>query len=111
MIAAGWSFLRLMPHSGRSCGAACGKDLSCCGAPAALEGAVDRRAADPEQVGDLGRAVLSGGAQADQMSLLPCVELGPAAAQAALGLRNPHPLLSPLGYLHGLRLHMASDMG
>src|SRR5947209_17949165 len=79
------------PTAVGAAGRLCGEDLSRCGAPAALEGAVDRRAADPEQVGDLGCAVLPGGDQADQMSVLPCVELGPAAAQAALGLRDPHP--------------------
>src|SRR5947199_12768 len=78
------------PTAVRAAGRFCGEDSSCCGAPPALEGAVDRRAADPEQVGDLGCVVLPGGDQADQMIFLPCVELGPPAAQAALGLRDPH---------------------
>jgi hypothetical protein len=59
------------------------EDLSWCGVPAALEGAVDRQAADPEQVGDLGCAVLPGGDQADQMSFLPCV-LGPRPKRGGL---------------------------
>src|SRR5918998_6017802 len=86
----------------------CGEESSCGGAPAALQCAVDRRAADPEQVGDLGCAVLPGGDQADQMSFLPCVELGPAAAQAALGLRDPHPLLGPQPDEVGLELRETS---
>src|SRR5437588_12149387 len=87
----------------------CGEDSSCCGAPAALEGAVDRRAADPEQVTDLGCAVLPGGDQADQMSFLQCVELGPPAAKRRLALATLIPRRSTRGVTHSaLRLRGAS---
>ena len=62
---------------------------------AAPERSIDRGAADSEQIGELGGAVLAGGHQADQMGFLSRVELGLLAAQPALGLRDPHPFLGP----------------
>jgi hypothetical protein len=62
---------------------------------AAFEGAVDRGAADSEQVGELGGAVLTSGHQADQVGFLTRVELGLFPAQPTLGPRHPHPLLRP----------------
>jgi hypothetical protein len=44
------------PTAVEAAGRVCGEESSCCGGSAALEGAVDRRAAAPEQVGDLGCA-------------------------------------------------------
>jgi hypothetical protein len=56
-------------------------------------------------------AVLPGVDQADQMSFLPCVELGPAAAQPALGLGDSHPLLGPQPDEVGLDLQHPQYIG
>src|SRR3954452_24135648 len=52
----------------------------------AFDGAVDRRAADAEELGDFEGAVLATVYQRDQVRLLATVELGLFAAQPTLGL-------------------------
>jgi len=61
----------------------------------ALDGAIDRRTRDSEEVAELGGAVFAGSVQRDEVRLLARVELGLFAAQAALGLRDPHALAGP----------------
>ena len=53
---------------------------------AAFEGAVDRRAADAEEVCELGGAVVASLEERDQVGLLSGVELGLLAAEPALSL-------------------------
>jgi hypothetical protein len=50
-----------------------------------LDGAVDRRAADAEELGDLESAVLAAVYQGDQVCFLASVELGLLAAKPAVG--------------------------
>src|SRR3954454_5569410 len=56
----------------------------------ALDGAVDRRAADAEELGDFEGAVLATVYQRDQVRLLATVELGLFATQPTLGLGDLH---------------------
>jgi hypothetical protein len=58
----------------------------------AFDGAADRGAADAEEFGNLGGAVLAAVHQRDQVRLLPPVELGLLATQPALGLGDLHAL-------------------
>jgi hypothetical protein len=57
-----------------------------------FDGAVDGRAADAEQVGDFGGAVLTAVHRGDQMCFLAAVELGLLAAEPVLGLGDLHAL-------------------
>ena len=56
-----------------------------------LQGAVDGGAADAEEVGEFGCAVLAGLEQRDKVSFLPGVELGLLATQSSIGLGDFHP--------------------
>src|SRR3954451_11846530 len=56
----------------------------------AFDGAVDRRAADAEELGDFEGAVLAAVYQREQVRLLATVELGLFATQPALGLGELH---------------------
>jgi len=58
----------------------------------AFDGAVDRRAADAEELGDFEGAVLATVYQRDQVRLLATVELGLFATQPTLGLGDLHAL-------------------
>jgi hypothetical protein len=58
----------------------------------ALDGPVDRRAADAEELGDFEGAVLAAVYQRDQVRLLATVELGLFATQPTLGLGDLHAL-------------------
>ena len=57
-----------------------------------FDGAVDGGAADAEEFGDLGGAVLAAVHQGDEVSFLTAVELGLLATQPALGLGDLHAL-------------------
>ena len=57
-----------------------------------FDGAVDGGAADAEEFGDLGGAVLTAVHQRDQVCFLAAVELGLLAAQPAFGLGDLHAL-------------------
>src|SRR4051794_31238183 len=56
----------------------------------AFDGAVDRRAADAEELGDFEGAVFATVYQRDQVRLLATVELGLFATQPTLGLGDLH---------------------
>jgi hypothetical protein len=58
----------------------------------AFDGAVDRRAADAEELGNFEGAVLPAVHQRDQVRHLATAELGPFATQPALGLGDLHAL-------------------
>src|SRR4051812_10566498 len=58
----------------------------------AFDGAVDSRAADAEQLGDLGGAVLAAVYQRDQVCFLASIELGLLSPQPALGHGDLHAL-------------------
>jgi hypothetical protein len=60
----------------------------------ALDGPVDRRASDAEQVAELGGAVFAGPVQGHQVGFLAHAELGLLAPQAALGRGAPAKLRS-----------------
>jgi hypothetical protein len=58
----------------------------------AFDGAVDRGAADAEEFGHLGGAVLAAVHQRDEVRFLAAVELGLLATQPAFGLGDLHAL-------------------
>jgi hypothetical protein len=60
----------------------------------AFDGTVDGRAADPEELGDLGGAVLAAVHQGDEVGFLAAVELGLLSAQPTLGPGDLHALAS-----------------
>src|SRR5215218_4881442 len=65
-------------------------DAGSCLVALPFDGAVDRGSTDPEELSDLGGAVVPAVQLRDQMCLLAAVELRLLAAEAAVGLRDSH---------------------
>jgi len=92
VAATAWHPATPLVTASRTLSGAHGSGLSCPGGcSVALLGAVDGGAPDTEEVGELGGAVVPCLKQADQVCLLPGVELGLLATQSSLGLGYLHP--------------------